>query len=322
MTGYVYILSNRSMPGLVKIGKTTTSPSQRMAELHSTGVPTPFELEFAAEVADCHSCERDAHSALTEHRVSSKREFFRVSVPEAIKKILPMLGDYTLVNVKESHGIEEIEADLQRQFRTREAVLQKQIKVQEAADRARQAERSRVDRELASEKARRVARLQGQLTDARRRLNALGRRPERNVDILETFLMCCWLPVPLGWIVWVGALQVFSAKHEGIGIVCILLLIAGFFINKQDNESVTRHSNAVKPFSAIETEITNLEKAIRDEGATPAPKATSQIAAKDGGFTEKVVVPCPECHRKMRLPAKKKLDATCPYCRKIYRINT
>ena len=50
--GYVYILTNPSMPGLVKVGKTTTTPNQRMSELHSTGVPTPFELEFSISVND------------------------------------------------------------------------------------------------------------------------------------------------------------------------------------------------------------------------------------------------------------------------------
>lgn len=51
MGSFVYVLTNPSMPGLVKVGKTTTSPGQRMAELHTTGVPTAFELEFCAEVA-------------------------------------------------------------------------------------------------------------------------------------------------------------------------------------------------------------------------------------------------------------------------------
>jgi hypothetical protein len=112
MTGYIYILSNPSMPDLMKIGKTTTSPAQRIEELHSTGVPTPFELEFAAEVADCHACETAAHGVLDEHRVSTKREFFRVSVRRAIMEILPVLGDYTLFHVRASHGIDKIEADL------------------------------------------------------------------------------------------------------------------------------------------------------------------------------------------------------------------
>jgi hypothetical protein len=38
---YLLIISIR--PGLVKVGF-ATDPETRMAELHTTGVPTPFEL--------------------------------------------------------------------------------------------------------------------------------------------------------------------------------------------------------------------------------------------------------------------------------------
>jgi hypothetical protein len=85
------------MPGLIKIGKTTTSPNQRMSELHSTGVPTPFVLELSVEVDDCHASEQAAHSALAKYRVADNREFFRVSVGAAVEAILPVIGEYELV---------------------------------------------------------------------------------------------------------------------------------------------------------------------------------------------------------------------------------
>ena len=75
MKQYIYILSNPSMPGLIKVGKTTTHPDQRMSELHSTGVPTPFVFEFSAEVEDCSVSERKAHAELVDYRVSKNREF-------------------------------------------------------------------------------------------------------------------------------------------------------------------------------------------------------------------------------------------------------
>lgn len=43
-SGSVFVLTNSSMPGLVKIGETTNAANQRMAELHSIGGPTPFIL--------------------------------------------------------------------------------------------------------------------------------------------------------------------------------------------------------------------------------------------------------------------------------------
>ena len=40
--GFIYILSNVSMPGVYKVGLTTNSVRQRAQELASTGVPTEF----------------------------------------------------------------------------------------------------------------------------------------------------------------------------------------------------------------------------------------------------------------------------------------
>ena len=49
--GIVYVLSNRAMPGLVKIGMTTRPElDTRLKELYTTGVPVPFDVEYACEV--------------------------------------------------------------------------------------------------------------------------------------------------------------------------------------------------------------------------------------------------------------------------------
>ena len=49
--GIVYLLTNPVMPGLVKIGMTTQEDiDKRMKELYTTGVPVPFECQFACKV--------------------------------------------------------------------------------------------------------------------------------------------------------------------------------------------------------------------------------------------------------------------------------
>ena len=63
--GFVYILSNASMPGLLKIGYTTRTVQQRVQELNRpTAVPTPFEIEayFRSDGPEAH--ERRVHQAL------------------------------------------------------------------------------------------------------------------------------------------------------------------------------------------------------------------------------------------------------------------
>lgn len=77
---YVYILINEAMPGLIKIGRTTTSVKQRMSELNSpAGIPLPFTCYYAARVEDCAKVEKKLHEAFGDHRVRDKREFFWLS---------------------------------------------------------------------------------------------------------------------------------------------------------------------------------------------------------------------------------------------------
>lgn len=77
--GYVYVLSNPSMPDLLKIGKTTRDPSQRANELYQTGVPTPFVVEREFFTPDCNVLEALAHKRFDKVRVSQSREFFNAS---------------------------------------------------------------------------------------------------------------------------------------------------------------------------------------------------------------------------------------------------
>lgn len=88
--GYVYLLINPSMEGLVKIGKTTRDPAGRARELSAaTGIPTPFVLAYDAFFADCSAAEEFVHALLEQkgYRVSSNREFFTAPLNEAIKAV-------------------------------------------------------------------------------------------------------------------------------------------------------------------------------------------------------------------------------------------
>lgn len=82
---------NPSMQGLVKIGKTTRDPKDRLKELSAaTGVPTPFTLVYSAYFRNCHSAEEYVHTRLeqTTDRLSNNREFFVASIQDAIDVIL------------------------------------------------------------------------------------------------------------------------------------------------------------------------------------------------------------------------------------------
>lgn len=90
--GIVYVLTNSAMPGLVKIGMTTReSIDTRMKELYSTGVPVPFDCEYACEVkaSDCAKIEKALHTAFKPNRINDNREFFQIK-PEQATAILEL----------------------------------------------------------------------------------------------------------------------------------------------------------------------------------------------------------------------------------------
>ena len=88
--GYVYVLSNPSMPGLVKIGFSKYGGSGRADSFYKndTGVPTPFKLEFEIYCANPRDVEREVHSQLNHKRVNKNREFFAVLPDVAVKLIV------------------------------------------------------------------------------------------------------------------------------------------------------------------------------------------------------------------------------------------
>jgi hypothetical protein len=86
--GYIYILSNVSYPrDFLKIGLTEKTPDERAKQLQSTGVPTPFVVEYSIRVFDCQEAEKRVHWKLDDCRVNNRREFFKVSLDEAIEVV-------------------------------------------------------------------------------------------------------------------------------------------------------------------------------------------------------------------------------------------
>ena len=83
--GFIYLLTNPAMPGYVKIGYSTRVPDSRAGELsEATGVPQPFILEYWCLTEDVEAVEKNIHEALSTHRVATNREFFQLTVANAL----------------------------------------------------------------------------------------------------------------------------------------------------------------------------------------------------------------------------------------------
>jgi hypothetical protein len=88
---WIYVLVNSSIPGMVKVGRTTRRPTDRAAELSgATGVATPFVLAFEQEFSDSVQAEELIHAELDRRglRVAANREFFRGSPAEIVRVVL------------------------------------------------------------------------------------------------------------------------------------------------------------------------------------------------------------------------------------------
>jgi hypothetical protein len=84
LRGWVYVITNKSMPGLIKIGFSTKDPLARAEEL-GTGSPHPYQVEYDILVDDPQSIEQRLHQIFSHKREG--KEWFRCSISEAVNKI-------------------------------------------------------------------------------------------------------------------------------------------------------------------------------------------------------------------------------------------
>lgn len=93
---YIYILSRREEPDILKIGMTTRNIKKRVNEINSaTGVLYPYSARKVYKVKNCHQVEKDIHDILQNYRIREDREFFKISFQEAchvIEKYLSSSG--------------------------------------------------------------------------------------------------------------------------------------------------------------------------------------------------------------------------------------
>jgi len=99
---WIYVLSNPAMPGLLKIGYTIQDPIDRAKQISaSTGIALPFALEYAFHCHNGSILEKELHAYLDSFRVSTNREFFKISLEDAIAAI-EKLGDKYIMTAVDS----------------------------------------------------------------------------------------------------------------------------------------------------------------------------------------------------------------------------
>ena len=131
--GFVYLLSNSAMDGLVKIGKSTKVPTERASELQTTGVPTPFEVLLYLFTHEMDSFEEYLHTKLKEHRVASNREFFKINYSTILNEIRGAPFEHTIHynKIDNTHQNETLSPSTKRkvlEIRSYESIRTKSLK--------------------------------------------------------------------------------------------------------------------------------------------------------------------------------------------------
>lgn len=228
------------MPGLVKVGKTTTAPHQRMAELHSTGVPTPFKLEFSLFVDDCHREERRVHGVLAEYRNATNREFFRLSPARARDILLATIEEISSTDFGDEAGrLQQTELKREREYKRQEARRQEQAK-KDARGREARSELSHLRQEIKNEC----------VPEPSRKEVALG------------WLARLYSPLPIGWIFWVPGLALLLDSNWDLGTAFMLPVLAGFLARMEVSDLREKREAPSKVLrlraAALERELASL----------------------------------------------------------------
>jgi len=146
MRGWVYVIGNRSMPGLWKIGFTEKTPEKRAEELNHTGIPIPYEVIYKIEIEGPRDIEQKAHRFLAPKREG--KEWFRCRVEEAIVAIKVVAAEAVIISEafpqaerEKIEALHKIEQQRYQAEQTKLAALRKiELRRKQAADRLWQAE--------------------------------------------------------------------------------------------------------------------------------------------------------------------------------------
>ena len=98
--GSVYVLSNPSLHGQLKVGFTLNSVGERLGKLNSsTSIPTKFVIEYYVELKDSetYKIEQAAHSELERRGHHHGKEFFRCTVDDCKNALAKAIANHNAI---------------------------------------------------------------------------------------------------------------------------------------------------------------------------------------------------------------------------------
>lgn len=296
--GYLYVLSNPAFKRLVKIGYTNREVQERVKELQSTGVPGQFKIEFYVKLKNAENLERIIHKELAQSRYS--KEFFKISVKNSVKTIKNRIVT-DRVEIQGFYGRSSRVYLINSEVEAEEAELKAIAKLNEV----------KREQELKREQEQKIEQEQAQKV-----INEKKRIHEYH------------------WSIFSEHQQKYSDK---LSIIKEPAVLKNIFKNINDIKEM--HVEALKDF-VIKDDITTFKKFYasalylnnngywaefqpwRRSRNTNRRTEHSYYAGVYKKITIRKLYRCKSCRTKFYLPTGKKLNAKCPDCGKLSRINT
>lgn len=140
MKGWIYVITNKAMPGLVKVGYSSKDPQLRADELSHTGSPHPYLVDYEILVEDPFQFEQRIHRQLSSKREG--KEWFRCSSEEAIVVIKKVAGGASITEAYKQADREKADQLRAQQERERQREREIREKEREIEQRLQSEERS------------------------------------------------------------------------------------------------------------------------------------------------------------------------------------
>ncbi|MBF0259852.1 MAG: GIY-YIG nuclease family protein [Desulfamplus sp.] len=109
MKGWVYIITNKAMPDILKVGFTMKDPEIRAGELNHTGTPHPYKVEYHILIENPQAIEQKVHRQLYGKREG--KEWFKCPIGDAIASIKTVAGAGVLLETYSNEKNKEIKKE-------------------------------------------------------------------------------------------------------------------------------------------------------------------------------------------------------------------
>jgi len=304
--GWLYVMTNKSMPGLVKVGFSTKDPERRTAELKHPGIPHPYVVVYDVLVENPREVEGIVHSKLKNCR--ENKEWFRCSVEEAVDVIREVIREKALLETFKHVDRNKLEA------------LRRKREEEERAKRAaeeemrRQAEELRKLRKQEEELQKQEAALnkkQQEIILGYDRLLKDSLSPECLEDIYGMFSFLIWC---VGMIVLNLIGKEIRQEHK---LLTILAFIGVTYLSCSIYKKLEEHKkekirNSDKYKSIIAERDAKLADIEKERKALEAQKANLKNSII---YPEFIFITCKNCKVKNRIPSNKiNLGPKCGKC--------